>query len=1080
MKILDRYILKQLVIGFALVLISMTVLVWLTQSLKMIDMMVTKGVSVGIFIQMTLLVLPNFLQVLSPLALFAVILFIFTRMQSDKELMVMKAVGMSNGQIIRAPLMLAVLLTVFGYFFTLILVPEANTQMREMRWKIKNDLSHLMLQEGQFNAFKNGLTIYVKERLPEGIVKGIIVYDTQNPEKTSVLVAEEGIIFQQDDRTQVIFKKGVRQEITNATKQFSILKFDKYTMLFDEQKDKDATRISDVREHPLSLLLSAQQSDDLSASSYHKYKVEATRRLLQPIYNITFALLAVFGVLAGYYNRRGQVGQVNFVILLALIVQSLALAFENMSSKNLIFLPLMFINVFLPILIVYLVLIRGKKWKMGALKIGVVILGLFLSTMAFAAPQIDLDAVDKDKPVDFEADAIEYNKKTDVLTAIGNVIVNQNGVILKTEKLIFDRRKDEAKVPGKVTIIMPDNSVTTAEDMVLTDGLKNAIAKTMTMQLYDGTYIAADAMQRTENGTILYLRNLTYTPCDRCEGKAPLWQLRAKTMTHDATDKTMTYRDSFLEVKDVPIFYFPYVSMPDFSVKRKTGFLAPALAHSNTMGTGLQTPFFIDLADNQNLTITPTFAVSHFPLGVADYQGLFTRGAFNMQLSGTKDDDDRKDYQGHVKADFEYDISDTWRASGQLFRSSSDTYFRKYKIPKINENQSILDSNITAERFGTRNYFNFTGLSFQSLQAGVNSRSVPLIIPTARYDYMSDPLFDSGLYAFSQIDGASIQNRERFHSDRLSVTQGLRLPHVSKQGVVFDVVGTVRVDGYNIDTGRYSLGTQSPDSTYSTGRIYPNFSVETSYPMATTTKNTTQVIRPIIMAVLSPVGGNKADKIPDTDSVVFDFDDTNLFSRNRYTGYDRVETGTRLNYGAEWSVYTNSNAAFSTLFGQSYRFTENKDMAYLMGEDKYFSDYVGRMSVDYKYISLAYRFRLDQNNFSIRKNEVTLVGGGDPLRLGIDYVYLKDTMLGDNFYPSKEEILIFGSSRLTKQWSLQGLYRYDLAHDGGPIELGGTLRYDNECTAILFDLSRDFTKDRDYKGGTSFMVKFILKTLGGV
>ena len=234
------------------------------------------------------------------------------------------------------------------------------------------------------------------------------------------------------------------------------------------------------------------------------------------------------------------------------------------------------------------------------------------------------------------------------------------------------------------------------------------------------------------------------------------------------------------------------------------------------------------------------------------------------------------------------------------------------------------------------------------------------------------------------------------------------------------------------------------------------------------------------MAVVAPNDNMNADKIPDTDSLAFDFDDTNLFSRNRYAGYDRVETGTRFNYGAEWSVFTNTNAAFSALFGQSYRLKEDKYMNDLMGEDKNFSDYVGRVSVDYKYMSLAYRFRLAEDNLSFKKNEITLSGGGDPLRLGIDYVYLKNTTLGDTFYPSREEILVFGSSRLTKQWSVTGFYRYDLAADGGPIESGATLRYDNECTAILFDLSKEFTRDRDYKGGTSFMVKFVLKTLGGM
>lgn len=1078
MKIINRYILKQLLVSFALVLISMTVLVWLTQSLKMIDMIVTKGVSVGVFFKLTVLVLPNFIQILSPLALFAVTLFIYTRMQSDKELMVMKAVGMDNLSIIRAPLMLAVALTILGYFFTLLVVPYANTQMREMKWQIKNNLSHVMLQEGQFNSFKN-VTIYIRERLEGGVLKGIIVYDSKDPNKSSVLVAERGIVYQNEDETQVMFQQGVRQEITRDTKQYSVLKFDKYTMSFGDKNEKGATRASDVREYSLGHLLMATRAGVPSHSLFRKYKVEAAKRLLQPLYNITFVFLAIFGVLAGHYNRRGQVGQINFVVGAALIVQSLALAFENMAAKNLLFLPLMVLNILIPAFIIYLVLFKDKKFKVGFLKIGVFIGTLIMSAAVFAAP-INVNNISKDDPVQFESDTIEYDKTGDILTAAGNVVVEQNGMVLKTEKLVFDRKNNTGFAPGKVVITSLDGAVTTTENMQLSDGLKSAISKAITIQLFNGTYITADSMKRTQNGTVLYLRNLTYTPCDRCETKSPLWRLRARAMKHDAAAKTMRFTHTFFEIKDIPVFYFPYFEFPDFTVKRKTGFLMPSLAHSSTMGNGVQTPLFLDIADNQNLLLTPTISVSHLPLIVADYEGIFNRGMLKFQTSGTKDDDDKKDYQGHINAAFEYDVNDQWRATGQIFKTSSDTYFRRYNIPGIDDNQSFLTSHLTAERFGTRNYLDITALSFQSMRAGVPSRSQPYIIPTGKFLYQTMPLTDGGLYAFSEVDSAIIHNRERFKSDRLSVTQGFHLPYVSSVGAVYDVIGTVRFDGYNIDTGKYALLSRPRDDTYSTGRVYPNLSVEASYPMGTATQNTTQVLKPIVMGVISPNRDPNADKIPDTDSLVFDFDDTNLFSRNRYSGYDRVENGARINYGAEWSVYTNKNAAFSAMAGQSYRFKRDDIMGNLMGEDNNFSDYVGRISIDYNYVNLAYRFRLDENNFSAKKNEITLTGGGDPLKLGIDYVYLKDTWIGDNFYPSREEILLFGSSRITRSWSVSGLYRYDLAKDGGPVETGATVRYDNECLAVIFDLSKSFTEDRDYTGETSVMVKFVLKTLGGV
>ena len=145
--ILTKYILKQLILSFMLILLGMTALVWLTQSLRMIDMIVTKGVPLGVFLEMTLLVLPNFIQILSPLALFAVILFIFSRMEADKEIMVMKAIGMSNKQIMLPPLILAIVLTIIGYVLTIQVIPKSHEELSNLKWKVRNDLSHLLLQE---------------------------------------------------------------------------------------------------------------------------------------------------------------------------------------------------------------------------------------------------------------------------------------------------------------------------------------------------------------------------------------------------------------------------------------------------------------------------------------------------------------------------------------------------------------------------------------------------------------------------------------------------------------------------------------------------------------------------------------------------------------------------------------------------------------------------------------------------------------------------------------------------------------------------------------------------------------------
>lgn len=1086
MKILTKYTLKQLIVSFTLVLLGMTALVWLTQSLRMIDMIVTKGVPVHIFLEMTLLILPNFIQILSPLALFAVILFVFSRMQADKEVMVMQAIGMSNRQIMRPVLVFAIFLTAIGYFLTIQMIPHSFEKLSELRWKVRNDLSHLLLQEGQFNTFNNGLTLYIKERLGDGSVRGVMAYDAKNPQNISVLIAEKGFIFQQEAGFQLVFQKGTRQEFNPDTKQFSILKFDKYTMFFSDKKGAAEPRSLEAGEYSLSYLLSVKPEDVQSEALYRKYKVEALKRLTKPFYNITFAILAMFGILAPFYNRRGQMGRINFVVLAALLIQSLALAFENLAAKNLIFTPLLFINALLPIVLIYLGMIKGYAMHLKKIFLSAkVILSAFLCLIAAdAMAQMKIDPqvhIEKDKPVDFEADTISYDKNNDTITAIGNVIIEQNGTIIKTQKFIFNRKTNQIYMPQAVELTTPDGTITTTQDAVLTADMREAIGNTIVMHLYEGSLIKASRLKRKDNGETLYLKRASYTPCSFCEGEAPLWQLTARNMKHDVPDKTMIFKNSFLEVKDVPVFYFPYLNIPDFTVKRKTGFLAPSFSHGSEMKQGINLPFFVNLADNQNLTLRPTFSTTHDPLGIFDYDGRFTQGTFQLQGSGTRDNDGSN--QGHIKANMRVDATEDWRLSGQYYRTSSDTYFRRYALQGINDSDPYLSSNLTAERFGTQNYFNFTGLSYQSLQGNIEKKSIPVFIPTADYQLVSDPLNDDGLYAFSNLNAAAYNNRERFKSDRASVTQGLRLPYVSSNGTAVDTRASIRADGYNIDTGKNSFAQFEADKSFSTGRFYPVASSKISYPFANVGEKTTQVLEPIVMVVASPTGGNK-DKIPNIDSIDVDFDDTNLFSENRFVGYDRVETGSRANYGVQYAVYGPGNRSMSFLFGQSYRFSGDEILDDMVGFKSNYSDYVGRWQANYELLTLSYRFRLDQETLEAVKNEVTLVGGKAPLRLGVDYLQLKaKTATDELYYNDREEILFFGSSQFTKNWSLSGYYRYNLTKElgqKGPVESGMIAQYDNDCTAIAFEFSRAFTHDRDYQGNTSFMVKFILKTLGSM
>ena len=856
MKLVDKYILRQAVVGFLTILICLTILIWLTQSLRMIDMIVTKGVSVYIFLKMTFLVLPNFLQILSPLALFAVVLFVFMRMQSDKELMVLRAVGMSPAQLVRPLAAFTLLLVVIGYFLSLVVVPKSYAELREMRWKIANNLSHVLLQEGQFNSLGHGKTLYIRERLADGKVKGILAYETKGTKKT-ILMADEGTLFQTADGIGVTLGQGARQEYDTETKGFSVLKFDKNTISFGDKASKD-TRKTDVRELPLSTLLSTTKKDLPDRITYRKYKVEAVKRLTQPLYNVVFLLLAAVGVLMGYYDRRGQSKQIQLTVFAGLLIQSAALAFENIAAKNLWGLILVCANIFIPFMVLYFWLFYDKKISMFKFAVFVLSLGI---------AKVKTDNLNKKDPIQFAADDVSYNIKTDQLVATGNVVFKQNGTTFTTERVLYDKKKDLVTMPETVHVVLVDGTKTDAKQMTLEPKTAHAIAEAMESRFVDGSYMDAETATM-DDGKIFTLKDASYTPCDVCENKSPLWQLSAKQVTQDLNDHTISYKHAFLDIKDFPVFYWPYLQMPDFTVKRKTGFLMPGIRHNSILGLAFDVPVFWNIADNQNLLLTPIISIKHRPLGLVDYSARFTKGAVNVSASGTQGEG--RQNEGHLLAGFKYDIAEQWRIKGQYFHTITDTYFRRYDIPGVNQNDSFLESFLGAEYFGTRTYARIQNWGFQSLVDGVSSKSIPIILPTFDLTYNTQRIGDSSAYAYTNVNGAFYNTREHLKSNRISLTQGIKIPYTLPIGFVTETNLSARLDGYAIDSGNDGVGNKRPNDTYNKGRFYPTASIKVSYPLIASSENFAQTLEPIGMLVVAQNSHNDAN-IPNIDSQVFDF-----------------------------------------------------------------------------------------------------------------------------------------------------------------------------------------------------------------
>ena len=1076
MKKINAYITKQLLLGFILILIGMTALIWLSQSLRMIDWIVNKGVSVGLFIELTLLVLPNFMTIITPIAFFVVLLFVYSRLLNDKELVVMKACGMSAWDLAKPALLSAGLLTIIGYVMTLWLVPYSVSEFKELQFKIRNNLAQVVIQEGEFNPITSGVTAYVRKFSPNGELEGIFIHDDRNPSERSVMVAKSGFYKMGEGRAQIVMFDGTHQRYNRNKGLFSSMSFDKNVVSFEENRTNKVRTLTEA-EQPLMRLLTVQEHE-LPAKNYRKYKVEAVQRLTQPLYAFTFLFIALLPLLLGFYNRRGQSGRIYVSVLLIVLLQSLSLAFEYLSNKNLIFILCMLLNVLLPVFVGLIILKRGLLFgKVHQLKSKAVhclmlfLLCVMLSVPVYARPEFVADTtVHKDAPVDFEADRISYDQKNNVITAEGNVVLTQHGTSVRADKLVYNQKTQEGEAIGHVTITRPDGVTVHAEHIMLSDAFNEAEMKDIILTFADGSTFKADQITRSDEGNHTAFQTVFFTPCTYCEGQSPLWDLRAASVEHDVKAKTYTFRNAKLDIKGVPVFYFPYFEYPDYQVKRKTGFLAPSLSRSTELGFGVETPFFWAISDSQDLWINPYWSTDHIPFVQAKYRGIYDFSKLTAEASFTKEKNDEHS-EGHIRLNYDADLTDRLRFKGQYYRVSNDTYLRRYPIQDKDDKSPWITSFAKMEYFGNGGYGYARVMDFESMRRYIPRASMPLV-STLNYRYVTQP-FWNGLYSVSTINGTDVYRKTNAQVMRLSFEQSFILPYISSTGFVFENQITGRVDGYNT--------TQDGGENRNISRFYTNASTKLSYPLMQSGKNYSQVIEPIVMAVWSPNIDTKKN-IPNEDCVDVFFDDVNLFTPNRYNGYDRVETGSRLNYGIKWSLYGPQNMYLSAMLGQSYRFSGSQERLNQDGFEKHFSAYVGHLNMDFKDFGVGYRFRFSKDKFEHEMSEARVYAGRDPLRISASYLYLRasEEMIAQNASKDREEIYFRVSSKLTQKWSVYGYYRYDLAEDGGPTEEGLGIQYDNECLTLLFTVEKDFTKDLNYKGDTSYFIRAVFKTLGGV
>lgn len=362
MKKLNSYIFKQILIGFLLICFSLMAIIWLSQSLRFLDLIVSKGISAGIFVKLTSLLMPRIFTILAPIALFAAILFVYNRMLTDQELIVMEASGISPWTLSKSALLAGSLMFILNVYIMNFGIPMAETAFKDLEWKVKNNVSQLMFRDGEFTSLQDELTVFVSSHDDDGSVTNILINDERNPDIKSTTTAQKGIIIQTDQGPRIILINGSRQEIHLQKGTFSSVKFSKYSVDFG-LKGSQKKRKDNVRTHSFEELITALSNENLDIKTRYKWFVEANRRLSTPLLAIVYAIIACTGLLISNFNRRGQTKIIGETIIIMVILQAIDLISGNSAAKNLWWLLLMYTNIFVPIVVCTILLFKPEILK---------------------------------------------------------------------------------------------------------------------------------------------------------------------------------------------------------------------------------------------------------------------------------------------------------------------------------------------------------------------------------------------------------------------------------------------------------------------------------------------------------------------------------------------------------------------------------------------------------------------------------------------------------------------------------------------------------------------------------------------
>lgn len=689
---------------------------------------------------------------------------------------------------------------------------------------------------------------------------------------------------------------------------------------------------------------------------------------------------------------------------------------------------------------------------------------------AFAA-----SIVGKQGDVLLRADEVVYDMNTAIVTARGHVEVDYNGHILNADEVSYNQKTDVVSARGHINVLTSNGDVAFANSAELSDGMRDGVLEGFAALIgKDGRMTAAHAVRK--GGTVTVATDAAYTHCKVCNKpgqRTPLWQVHAEKVTYDQVKHRIYFRNAVAEAFGVPVFFTPYLSQPDPTVKRQSGILSPELGNATALGTFVRLPVYISLTDSRDMTIAPTLTTDSGELVEGEYRERWNHGG--MWLQASLADNPNGGLTGHQNQWYSslfgqgrVQFADTWDAGYDVQLTSNDTYLQRYDIT----NQDRLNSDLFVEDINGRSRFAITGYFFQGLRATDSPRTIPIVLPLIEFTFIPERNVFGGEFRLD-VNTAAVTQDIGEDSQRVTTEVNWRLPFVSEAGQLITFEADVRGDIYHVSNAN-PLNLPGVSGSKFIERGLPYVAADWRWPFVSGgIAQTAFVIEPIAQVILAPYGDNPAG-IPNEDSTDFELDETDLFSFQRMPGYDLAETGPRATAGVRSEAIFPSGSV-EVLLGQAFRLKPDPVFAANSGIAGKTSDLISRVTIKFPpWFSLTHRVDIDETDGSVNRNEVYFDGTYGRSSVEISYVRLPQQAVTLGLV-SREEINGQATVGFLDHWLAFAGARRDL-QASQMIDTEYGLGYQDECLGLALSYQRKYTRDRDVLPSSTFLLRFNLKT----